>query len=269
VKGRTSWPAERRRFLQPFLLALGVAVALAAGGVGTGRLTGWATGSPPETFTVYAGKLPQVAKPRVHRHAQPRISWTSVELAPDRPAQRYLVTRHLGAVAQLACNVPAAAGPRCTDVYAPAGYRASYTVTATYSAYWVGPASEPSRVIATPGVPVPILVAGATIVPGSAGTPVVVRTAPPAVPTRPGGGASGAPAPPGTEPDPEPSEPASAVVVPPVLRPPAPPAQGAPDEPAKESAKDPGTNRPDPIELPAPVTEPEPAEKKPPALTAE
>ncbi|MCA2214097.1 hypothetical protein [Jidongwangia harbinensis] len=268
MRGRSAGPAGRRRFLQPLLLALGVAVALAAGG-GVGRLTGWATGSPPETFTVYAGKVPRVAKPRVYRHTQPRISWTSVEIAPDRPAQRYLVTRHLGSVAQLACNVPAAAGPRCTDVHAPAGYRATYTVAATYGPSWVGPASEPSRMVETPGVPVPIAIAGATILPGAAGTPIVVRTAPPAARTRPSAAVSGPPAAPGIEPEPQPSEPAAGAVVPPVVRPPAPPGHGTPGEPAKESGRDPGQDRPGPIELPAPVPDLEPVEKELPAVTDE
>lgn len=238
--------AERRGFLQPVLLALGAAAALAATGGGVSTLTGWTTGSAPETFTVYAAEIPRMAQPRVYPHARPRISWNPVEIAPDVPVQRYVVTRHLGPVTQVACDVPAASARRCVDRYAPAGYRATYTVAATYGPRWVGPDSKHSVVVATPGVAVPIVVEGVTIVPGAAGTPVVVGTAPQAVPT----GASSAPAAPAasataSEPAPGPAE-SEPVPVPPVFVPPAPPDAGEPvKEPEKEASK-PG---PPPIDL--------------------
>jgi hypothetical protein len=257
MRGRhAAVPGERRGFLQPALLTLAAAAALAATG-GVATLTGWTTGSAPETFTVYAGKIPRMVQPHVHRHAQPRISWTPVQIAPDVPVQRYVVTRHLGAVAQVACDVPAASARRCVDRSAPAGYRATYTVTATYGARWVGPDSEHSAVVAMPGVAVPILVDGVTIVPGVAGAPVVVGTAPRVVPT----GASSAPPAPAEPPvnatDPEPPagpEPATSVPeTPPVIVPPAPPGAQPDEEPVKETEKE-EPARPD-RELPLPAVE--------------
>jgi hypothetical protein len=266
VKGRHAVP-DRRGFLQPAVLTLTAAVALAATG-GAATLTGWATGSAPATVTVYAAEIPRMTQPRVIRHAQPRIVWTSVEIAPDVPVQRYVVTRHLGSVAQVACDVPATAGPRCTDVHAPAGYRATYTVTATYGSYWIGPDSAPSRVVATPGVAVPILVDGVTIVPGTAGVPVVVGAAPVAGTAGPSAPASNVAVAPGagTGPDPAESSPAAVVVVPPVVKPPAPPPNeppGADPEPVEEAGKGPekdagkGAEKgpPDDLELPLPALE--------------
>jgi hypothetical protein len=233
MRGRhAAVPGERRGFLQPALLTLAAAAALAATG-GVATLTGWTTGSAPETFTVYAGKIPRMVQPHVHRHAQPRISWTPVQIAPDVSARR------------------------CVDRSAPAGYRATYTVTATYGARWVGPDSEHSAVVAMPGVAVPILVDGVTIVPGVAGAPVVVGTAPRVVPT----GASSAPPasaePPVNATDPEPPagpEPATSVPeTPPVIVPPAPPGAQPDEEPVKETEKE-EPARPD-RELPLPAVE--------------
>jgi hypothetical protein len=255
MRGRHAVPGERRGFLQPALLTLAAVVALAATG-GVATLTGWTTGSAPETFTVYAGKIPRMDQPRVHPHAHPRISWTSVQIAPDVPVQRYVVTRHLGAVAQVACDVPAASARRCVDRYAPAGYRATYTVSAAYGPRWVGPDSEHSAVVAMPGVAVPILVDGVTIVPGVAGAPVVVGTVPRVVPT---GASSPASAPPdpaasatGPQPDPEPSEP---LPPPPVIVPPAPPEAKPDEEPVKEPEKEPGKPERPEKELPLPAVE--------------
>jgi hypothetical protein len=258
VRRRPAVP-ERHGFLQPAVLTLAAAAALAATG-GAAKLTGWATESPPETVTVYAAEIPRVAQPRVFRHARPRITWRSVEIAPDVPVQRYVVTRHLGSVTQVACNVPATARPRCTDVYAPAGYLATYTVTATYGSSWIGPDSEPSRVVAVPGVAVPILIDGVTIVPGAAGTPVVVGAAPVAGTPGPTAPAAGVAVPPatGTDPDPEESSPAA---VPPVVKPkpPAPPPHELPGtDPERDSAEETGKapdNEPGGLELPLPAIE--------------
>ena len=123
-----------------------------------------------ETFTVHAAEIPRVARPAVRAHAQPRIAWKAVRIAEDVPVQRYVVTRHLGTVTQVACDVPATARPRCIDRFAPAGYRATYTVTARHGAHWRATDSEASAVVTMTGVAVPIWVTASDLA-GAAGTP--------------------------------------------------------------------------------------------------
>jgi hypothetical protein len=181
-----------------------------------------------------------VDPPKVAVRAVPRVKWAPVELAPGVPMHRYVVTRHLGPVMQIACDVPATAVLRCIDANAPAGYVMTYTVAAMYGSRWVGPASEPSAPVIRPGVAVPIVVDGVTIVPGPAGAVVVPEAAPSA-------SVGGVPEEQDVEPSAETSEPGEAVTEEPVIVPRAP----APAE--IESPADDGEERPDPAE--EPVTE--------------
>ncbi len=230
MRGRHVQPRDRRRSLQPAMLAAGVVTALATTG-GVLTAVGWSSGSTSETFTVHAAEIPRMARPSVRAHAQPRIAWQPVRITDDVAVQRYVVTRHLGTVTQVACDIPATARPRCIDRYAPPGYRATYTVAARHGAHWQGRDSEPSPAVTMPGVAVPISVDGQLIVPGVAGTPVVVGAAPEAV----AGPSASAPA---VEPEPaaEPSTGASApidvIAEPPVvIVPPAPPVHDKEEEP--------------------------------------
>lgn len=235
MRGRHAPPRDSRRSLQPSMLATGILAALATTG-GVISVGGWTTGSTSEAFTVHAAAVPRVDAPNARAATRPRIAWTPVRITGDVPVERYVVTRHLGAVAQVACDVPATARPRCVDRYAPAGYRATYTVAARHGAHWTGPDSAPSPAVTTPGVAVPISVNGMLIVPGTGGTPVVVGAAPEAVDP------SAAPSGPALDPSAAPSLPVTEA--PPVVRvPPAPvdpvrdagePAAEAPDKPAPD-----------------------------------
>ena len=229
MRGRHAPPHGTRRSLQPSMLAAGILAALATTG-GVISVVGWTTGSTSEAFTVHAAAVPRVDAPAVRAATRPRIAWSPVRITGDVPVERYVVTRHLGAVAQVACDVPATARLRCVDRYAPAGYRATYTVAARHGAHWTGPDSAPSPAVTTPGVAVPISVNGMLIVPGTGGTPVVVGAAPEAVDP------SAAPSSPAFEPSAAPSGPVTEE--PPVVRvPPAPPVNPVPDavEPAAEA----------------------------------
>ena len=241
VRGRHERPRDdRRRSLQPSLLAAGVVAALATTG-GVATVVGWSSESTSETFTVHAAAIPRVAPPSAHASTRPRIWWQAVRLADDVPVQRYVVTRHLGGVAQVACDIPATARPRCTDRYAPAGYRATYTVAARHGAHWTGADSAPSPAVTTPGVAVPISVNGMLIVPGADGAPVVVGAAPASA--APSAGPSGTAAPP---PSAAPSEPADVVTEPPVVHvPPAPPVHGNEPEPGTEVPDRTGPGKPE------------------------
>ncbi len=243
VSGSASRRAGRRS-LQPSVLATGALAAAVATTGGVVTVVGWTAGSEPETFTVHAAEIPRIGAPKARPHARPRISWTSVRLAGDVPVQRYVVTRHLGGVAQVACDVPATARPRCIDEYAPAGYRATYTVVARHGAHWVGADSEPSPAVTTPGVAVPISVDGVLIVPGTDGEPVVAGAAPEAA------APSAAPSEAVAAPSGEPSVPPGETAPPPVVHvPPAPPVLGGtpdpvvppPDEAPEEPSAEPVT----------------------------
>jgi hypothetical protein len=219
------------------MLAAGVLAALATTG-GVISAVGWSSGSTSETFTVHAAEIPRVARPAVRAHAQPRIAWNPVRIAEDVPVQRYVVTRHLGTVTQVACDVPATTRPRCIDRFAPPGYQATYTVTARHGAHWRSTDSEPSPAVTMPGIAVPISVNGMLIVPGTGGTPVVVGAAPEAVDP------SAAPSSPAFEPSAAPSGPVTEE--PPVVRvPPAPPVDPVPDavEPAAEAPDKPAPDK--------------------------
>lgn len=251
------------------MLATGIMAAVATTG-GVVTVVGWTGESTSETFTVHAAAIPRIAPPTARTAAQPRIAWDSVRLTGDVPVQRYVVTRHLGDVAQVACDIPATARPRCTDRHAPAGYQATYTVAARHGAHWTGTDSAPSPAVTTPGVAVPISVNGILIVPGAGGTPVVVGTAPEAV--DPSAGPSDAAA----APSGEPSAPAGGEVTEPPVHhvPPAPqepgvpkpdPVVAEPDEAPDEAPEKPGTE-PAAESVTAPK-EPEPAAGKTPAAT--
>jgi hypothetical protein len=242
MRGRHAPPRDRRRSLQPLMLTAGVLTALATTG-GVISAVGWSSGSTSETFTVHAAEIPRIARPAIRAHAQPRIAWKPVRLAEDVPVQRYVVTRHLGTVAQVACDIPATARPRCIDRFAPPGYQATYTVTARHGAHWRGTDSEPSPAVTMPGVAVPISVNGQLIVPGAAGTPVVVGSAPVAAADPSASAPAAAPDPAG-EPSTGADPPIDVIAEPPaVVVPPAPPERTKTEEPV--------TSKPDTPEKPA------------------
>ncbi|WP_130509133.1 hypothetical protein [Krasilnikovia cinnamomea] len=180
------------------LIVVGAALGVAATG-GVAAFAGWSVTVQPATFTVYAARIPQPAPPRARVHTPPWIAWQP--LARGVPVDRYVVTRHLGPAAQVACEVPATARPRCTDRQAPAGYRATYTVAAAYGSHWVSVDSGPSAPVTVPGVGVPITVNGIQLRPGPDGTPVVVGGADPSAdPSLVAGTTMSPPAPPAGRP---------------------------------------------------------------------
>ena len=215
----------------------GVAVSLVlAGSMAT--YASWSSATVSREFTVRSAAIPRMAAPRVIAGAQPRIAWTRVRLTAKEPVERYRVTRHLGTVAQVACEVLATARPVCVDRYAPPGYPATYTVAAAHGRNWIGPESPASAVVTAPGAAVPISIGGVVLVPGAAGDPVVVPDGVVASAAPPGGG--------GTEPEVDTGELTGPAETPPespspVVVPPAPPVEsetvpaGPPAEPQPES----------------------------------
>ncbi|UQU65766.1 hypothetical protein COUCH_05455 [Couchioplanes caeruleus] len=226
-----------------------MATALAIG-TGVAAYGDWDVGAEEAQFTVHAASIPRMKAPIVELPggepqitaegivaAGPRIAWDRVTIAPGTPVQRYVVTRHLGPIAQVACDVPAARA-RCVDESAPAGYLATYTVAATYGTFWTGepsPASEPALL---PGEAAPIVVDGVVLVPGADGSalvpaPGVSASAPGGVVVVPQAGAAdgrGQPEPvasTSTAPAPDQVQPPP-VQAPPVHKPPAPPEESAP-----------------------------------------
>jgi hypothetical protein len=94
------------RVVRRTALTGGVAVSLVlAGSVVT--YASWSSATVSREFTVRSAAIPRMAAPRVASGAPPRIAWTPVRLTPRAPVERYRVTRHLGTVAQVACEVPA------------------------------------------------------------------------------------------------------------------------------------------------------------------
>ncbi|MGA5301752.1 hypothetical protein ACPCHT_17620 [Nucisporomicrobium flavum] len=220
-----------------------MATALAIG-TGVAAYGDWDVGAEEAQFTVHAAGIPRMKAPTVELPggepqitaegivaAGPRIAWDRVTIAPGTPVQRYVVTRHLGPIAQVACDVPAT-GARCVDESAPAGYLVTYTVAATYGTFWTGepsPASEPTLL---PGEAAPIVVDGVVVVPGADGSPLVPApgvstSAPGGVVVVPQAGAAdgrGEPEPvASTSTTPAPDQ----VQPPPVHKPPAPPEESA------------------------------------------
>jgi len=269
-------PARTRntlRFLRSPLPFVGVATA-AAIGTGVAAYGDWDVGAESATFEVRAASIPRMAAPSVQLPAgRPaisadglvapglRIRWERVEIAPGTPVQRYVVTRHLGPIAQVACEVPAGR-TRCVDEQAPAGYLATYTVTATYGSFWTGAPSKPSEPTLLPGEAAPIVVAGVVVLPGAGGAAVVpapgVSASAPArttvVQPDPGDGPAG-PADPGGPGEPVEPAPAGSASQAPVIKPPEPP------ELPEESAPDTGKpEKPDKPEKPENPSEGKPAE---------
>lgn len=162
----------RHPVLRTPLPVIGITTALIVGG-GVAAFAAWDVQGQSETFTVLAAHIPRMGPPRVRSGAVPRIRWGAVELMPGVPAQRYIVTRSLGPLAQVACDVPPGATLQCADVFAPAGYQATYSVAATYGGSWVGPPGAPSRVVTMPGTAVPMLINGVMVMPGAGGVPIV------------------------------------------------------------------------------------------------
>lgn len=187
-----------------------VTVAVTGGGVAA--FAGWTTSTASGPFTVQAARLPQPARPDVTVRGVPRIAWQPVAVAPRMDLHRYVVTRHLGPAAQVACTVPATE-TGCVDVHAPPGRPVTYTLTVTYGSRWVGLASGRSRAVTRPGVAVPIVVEGGTVHAGPSARPVVTESAEDGGVDGDGEPILGPPA--SAEPDP-----------PPVVVPPAPPGGG-------------------------------------------
>jgi hypothetical protein len=104
--------------------------------------------------------------------AGPRITWRRIEIADDVPVERYVVTRHLGPISQVACDVPAGRS-RCVDAHPPAGYLVTYTVAAAYGSSWTGLASQASNPVLLPGEAAPIYVDGVMVLPGADGGALV------------------------------------------------------------------------------------------------
>lgn len=169
----------RHPVLRTPLPVIGITTALIIGG-GVAAFAAWDVSARSATFTVTAAHIPRMGPPRVRVGKTPQIRWGAVELLPGVPAQRYVVTRTLGPLSQVACDVPPGATLQCVDEFAPAGYRATYSVAATYGLSWVGPPGAPSRAVTMPGTAVPMLINGVMVVPGVGGEPIVDGTGGPA-----------------------------------------------------------------------------------------
>ena len=252
-----------RRLLRSPLTFVGVATAVAIG-TGVAAYGDWNVGAESASFVVHAESIPRMDAPSAKLPSGPagitedglvvsgpRIRWDRVEIAPGTPVQRYVVTRHLGPIAQVACDVPAGR-TRCVDEHAPAGYLATYTVAAAYGSFWTGVPSKPSEPMLLPGEAAPILVAGVVVLPGAGGTaivpaPLVSASAPAAVvvPTGPATDPVAEPGVPGGS-GPGRPEPVSSASRAPGYVPPVPPEE----EPGEESATEP--------EKPAKPEKPEP-----------
>lgn len=236
-------------------------VTAAAIGTGVAAYGNWDVKAEAVTFTVHAASIPRMAAPDAELPPGeplvsgdglvvrgPRISWRRISIASGVRVQRYVVTRHLGPVTQVACDVPAGR-TRCVDWHPPAGYLVTYTVAATYGSYWTGLASESSRPVLLPGEAAPILVDGVVVLPGSAGGALVPGPGPSGI-ASPGAVVNG----PGTPADPaNPAPDTSASPQAPVIVPPAPPEtetpqSGGASEPAgpapESSANEPAKNTP-------------------------
>ena len=245
-----------RSLLRSPLPFVGVATAVALG-TGVAAYGDWDVDAESASFVVHAASIPRMDAPSAELPSGPaeitedglvvsgpRIRWDRVRIAPGTPVQRYVVTRHLGPIAQVACDVPAAR-TRCVDERAPAGYLATYTVAAAYGSFWTGVPSKHSEPMLLPGEAAPILVAGVVVLPGAGGTAIVpapgVTASAPAPAVVPTGAATdpvaepGEPGGPGRPDDPGRPEPVGSVSRAPVYVPPVPPAE----EPAEESATDP------------------------------
>ncbi|MEV4703955.1 hypothetical protein [Actinoplanes sp. NPDC049316] len=221
-----------------------MATALAIG-TGVAAYGDWDVGADEAQFTVHAASIPRMDAPAVTLPGGqpeitadgivvggPRIEWDRVSIAPGTPVQRYVVTRHLGPIIQVACDVPAD-HRRCVDENAPAGYLATYTVAATYGSFWTGVPSPESAPVPLPGEAAPIVVDGVVMVPGGDGStlvpaPGVSASAPTGIVVVPQAGTGDG------KPAAEPVVSASAstapgqVQQPPVHKPPAPPEESAP-----------------------------------------
>jgi hypothetical protein len=244
VRHRRPRTGQSLRFLRSPLPFVGLATALAIG-TGVAAYGDWDVGADEAQFTVHAASIPRMDAPTVELPdgqpeitadgivvSGPRIGWDRVTIAPGTPVQRYVVTRHLGPIAQVACDVPAAR-TRCVDETAPAGYLATYTVAAAYGSFWTGVPSPASEPLLLPGEAAPIVVDGVVVVPGADGSalvpaPGVSASAPAGVVIVPQAGSTD-----GRE-DPEPVVSGSAVPAPgqaqapPAHKPPAPPEESAP-----------------------------------------
>jgi len=248
------------RFLRSPLPFIAVATAVAIG-TGVAAYGDWDVSADSASFVVHAESIPRMKAPSATLPSGqpeitedglvvsgPRIRWDRVEIAPGTPVQRYVVTRHLGPIAQVACDVPAGR-TRCVDESAPAGYLATYTVAAAYGSFWTGVSSKPSEPMLLPGEAAPILVDGVFVLPGAGGTAVVpepgVAASAPATVVVPPDSAAGSPGDPGGsdesgEPDGEAdsgdSEPDGPASHPPVYVPPPPP-ELEPEESTTDSEK--------------------------------
>ncbi|MEV4636401.1 hypothetical protein AB0J80_03520 [Actinoplanes sp. NPDC049548] len=223
----------------------------AAIGTGVAAYGNWEVKAETATFTVRAASIPRMDAPRAELPPGepeigadglvlrgPRISWHRVAIGGDVPVQRYVVTRHLGPVTQIACDVPAGR-TRCVDKHPPAGYLVTYTVAATYGSFWTGLPSEASRPVLLPGEAAPVLVDGVVVLPGSSGGTLMPAPGPSA------GAVAG-----GTRPD-SPADPAnpaphdSASPAAPVIVPPAPPEVDTPESGTTSAPQSPAPEPPD------------------------
>ncbi|MFI5494887.1 hypothetical protein [Actinoplanes sp. NPDC051859] len=236
------------RLLRSPLPYIGTATALVIG-TGVAAYGDWDVNADRATFTVHAASIPRMDAPnavlpsgpalvdaggRILRG--PRITWSRVEITPSVGVQRYVVTRNLGPIRQIACDVPA---PRrgCVDLLPPAGYLVTYTVVATHGRFWTGTPSQASQQLLLPGKAEPIVVDGVVVTPGPGGTAVVPGVDPSTSAVAPAPGTVSPPA----GPSPDVPVPSSA----PVIVPPEPPESA----PVEESVPPPvGSSGPAPTE---------------------
>ena len=133
----------------------------------------WTITTASQSFSVLSPSIPQMEPPYIVPGPTIAIGWTAVRLSNGAPTHRYRVTRHRGADSQVVCDV-SFDRTSCADLNAPAASRVTYTVAATHGLYWIGPDSEASAPIDTPG--------DATAPRSPVARPTVSRSAVPAAP---------------------------------------------------------------------------------------
>ncbi|AGL20855.1 hypothetical protein L083_7345 [Actinoplanes sp. N902-109] len=141
--------------------------AVAAAGSGVAAYGGWNVGGWSPTFTVHAVRIPRMLPPSAQLGtdvAGPRIGWEAI--VGQAPVQRYVVTRHLGAISAVACAVEARA-TNCVDRHAPVGRVLTYTVAAAWGTHWSGVDSAPSVPVLVPGAAAPLPVIRASAMPST------------------------------------------------------------------------------------------------------
>ncbi|GAA0802952.1 hypothetical protein [Spirilliplanes yamanashiensis] len=132
---------------RPVLIGSATAGLLAVGG-SIAAFASWSTAPAASSLTITAGRVPEMAAPRVALIGRPVVRWDRVRMSADRPVQRYVVTRHADGGSERVCDVPALLAT-CVDLFAPVGKPVAYSVHATFEE-WAGADSGRSGAVTVP-----------------------------------------------------------------------------------------------------------------------